>query len=275
MAFYPPQPPPSTPEWYTRQRIAESDIERHPQTQVELALYNMMLPYMDPYTQWSMGNMLAQKAPELFGGYAGSQPPFDSTIPNAATPYQRSLIGPVYGPGGAIPQPSRISGNEEYLNRQRLMQALEALTPENLTNQVYGEGLYAKHAGKHLLDVSGRAANLETIHQQQAPMLWLREYLSTAAGGTSAPLPTLADTNERANLPTLTERNLALAHLKTLEDQAQQDPAFQNVLTLGQNLVNPVMERPAPSGGVGFDRTITNPFGDVSRRGVKRNPWLT
>jgi hypothetical protein len=96
--------------------------------------------------------------------------------------------------------------------------------------------------------------------EARSAMNWLRNYLTTAAEGMGG---------------TRAQQQFAQGRIKTMEEEAKSRPDLANWLTLGQNMVNPVMMQSTGESGFGQARALQPPP-DASfvRRGVRRGVGL-
>ncbi|MBU2395715.1 MAG: hypothetical protein KKH70_20465 [Gammaproteobacteria bacterium] len=97
--------------------------------------------------------------------------------------------------------------------------------------------------------------------EPRSALNWLQNYLRTAAQG-------FGGTRE--------QQRFAQERLKTMEEEAKSKQNLANWLTLGQNIVNPVMARGGGETGFGQQRALIQPPGtEFQRRGVRRSVSLT
>jgi hypothetical protein len=238
----------SLPSWHKQYNPKDASSANVLQTAV-----NTLLRYMDPGTQWQMGQWLAQQNPTAFGSYANVQKP-------PGVPGSQRISQPQAGYSSASASPQELNPNQYLLQGNRLWYAMDQLTPRKLAEMVYGTG-------------APTAVQTEAVNKQMAPLTWLREYLNTA----NQAMPTL-DEDLGFQRKTRAAKAASAAHLETLENQVLNNNSLAPVLALAQNLVNPQLRSTSPSeiGTVGYRRAITKPFGSsTTRGGVGRNLWLT
>lgn len=245
----------SSPTWFKQYQPKDASGNK-----VLYNVVNNMLKYLDPGTQWQMGQWLAQQDPATFGSYAKvAQPNIAITTP----PYTdaQAAFNPAAGWANQVTE--NLNQPSPYLNPLRLIDAMSNLDPTKIASSVFSG--------------TPNATQTAAINAQMKPFNWLKEYLSTAAQAMPGQGTASVGGGEGFRRPPRSVQQASLAHIKTLENQVLNDSSLAPVLTLAQNLVNPQTRTMSPSGAgsVGSSRALSKPFGTYTRGGIGRNLWLT
>ena len=247
----------SAPDWYTNQLkgyvpggrgTQASSISQEDYLKQEL--YNLVIPYLDPYTQASTARYLSRANPadpayanvQQKSGAMTAQQAKEFANPNRlnqiTTLLERgmpSLLGDISAPKGASEITKWFQRPTNYHARVD-PNAVDMGKPQESTQKA--------------IESTGTALN------------WLTEALRTAGKGVG-PGATRQD------------QNLARAHLATLYKEAGNKPEVGQFTTLFENIMNPPTNKAPLSGIVGTMRT-TGQTPDFQRKGVAfKNPYMT